>query len=86
MENEQQKRLYWACRRGMLELDLMLIPFLKKEYPHLSPGEQQLFDELLHHTDPELYVWLTHQGVPHDPKLAAIVQRIRTFIQTSPRN
>jgi len=28
--NEEIKRLKWLCRRGILELDILLLPFLRK--------------------------------------------------------
>lgn len=83
MHSSLLKRLYWACRRGMLELDLMLLPFLEHQFISLPLTEQQTFEALLHHTDPELYQWLIKRVTPHDPNIAALIQKIRTFVQTS---
>lgn len=80
MENIK-KQLYWACHRGMLELDLMLIPFLEHRYSHLSAIEQQTFEDLLHFPDPEIYSWLTQKGSPDDAKLKAMVNEIHAFAQ-----
>ncbi|MBB72646.1 MAG: succinate dehydrogenase assembly factor 2 family protein [Legionellales bacterium] len=77
MNNPQHAKLLWRCRRGMLELDLMLIPFAEQEFPNLSPEEQATFEELLTATDPELFSWLTDNGTPDNPKFAALIQRIR---------
>lgn len=55
---EKLKRLRWQCRRGMLELDLVLLTFLDKNYLNLSVADQELFEQLLAHSDQELYCYL----------------------------
>jgi antitoxin CptB len=70
-------RLRWACRRGMLELDLLLIPFFDKHYAQLTPKEQASFAELLSCTDPELFSWLMGHARPEKPEFCKLVERIR---------
>lgn len=52
------KRLIWACRRGMLELDLMLRQFLDEVYPALAEADQLCFQNLLMCEDQDLFGWL----------------------------
>ena len=54
----EKNRLMWASRRGMLELDLMLQPFVEKHYDQLEQTDQQLFQELLELEDQQLFLWL----------------------------
>jgi len=54
----EKNRLMWASRRGMLELDLMLQPFVEKYYDQLDQTDQQLFQELLELEDQQLFLWL----------------------------
>lgn len=75
-------RLKWACRRGMLELDVILGNFLKEGYPHLSLLDQQLFIDLLETPDPELYDYLMGRSQPSDPNLASITEFIRQHAQS----
>ncbi len=82
----KHNRLYWSCRRGMLELDLMLIPFLTDRYATLTPEQQQQFSALLESTDMELFAWLTGKGLPEDPDLAQLVTGIRAYAQDPNRN
>jgi antitoxin CptB len=70
-------KLRWACRRGMLELDVLLSNFLEKTYPALSLADQKIFSQLLTQTDPELFAWLMGQSIPEDKNLAHIVEMIR---------
>ena len=56
-ENKLAK-IRWACRRGMLELELMLQRFCDTTYLSLSPEKQALFAELLESSDQDLQRWL----------------------------
>jgi antitoxin CptB len=48
-------RLRWRCRRGMLELDLVLARFLSENYAGLTLRQQQEFEALLALEDQELW-------------------------------
>ena len=41
------KRLFWHSRRGMLELDVLLVPFVQEVYPGLPADDQARFRKLL---------------------------------------
>ncbi|EKD74160.1 MAG: hypothetical protein ACD_45C00055G0003 [uncultured bacterium] len=69
-------RLQWACRRGMLELDVMLGDFLKNTYAALTAVERQQFAQLLTFSDPDLYAWLMGFKTP-DPIVVAMIDKIR---------
>lgn len=84
--NPSYNRLYWSCRRGMLELDLILIPFLENQYAELEQIHQQQFQELLNATDMELFAWLTGKELPDDESTATIVKRIREYAHDPDRN
>jgi len=48
-------QLYWQCRRGNLELDLLLKNYLENRYLHASESEREQFAELLKLDDEELF-------------------------------
>lgn len=48
-------QLYWQCRRGNLELDLLLKDYLENVYPKVSELERQQFVELLKLDDADLF-------------------------------
>ena len=48
-------RLRWRARRGMLELDILLLDFLERHYSILSPELQTAFGELLEQDDYALW-------------------------------
>ena len=54
----------WHCRRGMLELDILLGNFFDQKYLSLKSDEQQAFVDLLACNDDELYTWLVKRKQP----------------------
>ncbi len=70
-------KLQWACRRGMLELDVLLGNFLKEAYPSLSLEDKKIFVELLSCADTDLFDWLLGYASPTDERLARITEAIR---------
>ena len=73
----EKKRLLWASRRGMLELDLILTSFLEKQYANLSLDDQKFYGKLLAEQDQDLFAWFLQRQDPEDPELLRIVQIIR---------
>lgn len=73
---EQKARIKWACRRGMLELDVMIMPFYEQCFDALSSQEQQDFIALLEYDDPQLFRWLMRQARAEQANINAIVDKI----------
>lgn len=73
---QKKAKLIWNCRRGMLELDLILQRFLVQGLDELSNDQLVSFEQLLTAEDPDLYAWLMGYQAP-DRELKEIV----TFIQ-----
>ncbi|MEW6993274.1 succinate dehydrogenase assembly factor 2 [Colwelliaceae bacterium MEBiC 14330] len=69
-------RLKWACRRGMLELDVLFMPFVDEAYDDLSVKDQFTFERLLTCQDPELFAWFMGHETCEDSELNAMVQFI----------
>ena len=72
-----RNRLGWQCRRGMRELDELLMCFLARHYDSLDDAEQQTFELLLGYPDPVLLELLMGRMTPADRDVANIVQEIR---------
>jgi len=70
------KRMRWAARRGMLELDLVLEPFVSNCYARLDADDRQRFRQLMECEDQELFGWFLQRQVPEDPELALIVEKV----------
>lgn len=74
-ENEAVRRLRWQCRRGMLELDILLTRFLDERYAALSAPEQAGFRYLLEQPDHNLLAWFQRRQEP-PANLKTIVDKV----------
>jgi antitoxin CptB len=77
MERIPRDRLIWKCRRGLLELDLVLTQFLERQVSTMSAADLAAFDELLDYPDTELWDVVSGRSERFDPRLGGIVSRLR---------
>ena len=78
MDNHEAARMRWRCRRGLLELDLLLQKFFDRCYHQLSPDDRATFGRLLELPDQTLLeVLLKGADVPSDVGTGNIVNKIR---------
>jgi len=75
------KRLYWHSRRGMLELDVLLVPFLQEAYPALDDADKERYRLLLESEDQDMFGWFMQRNEPEDPDLKRIVRMILDRVQ-----
>jgi antitoxin CptB len=75
-EHQYLNRLRWRCRRGMRELDALLMRFLDVHYSGASPAEQAAFRELLTLPDPDILGLLMARISSDDPATNRIVCRL----------
>jgi antitoxin CptB len=70
-------RIRWRCRRGIRELDIILMQFLDSEYDGLTAEQQDAMEVLLSQPDPQLIDWLIRKEAPSDDSIYKLVERIR---------
>lgn len=73
----ETNRLFWGSRRGMLELDLILLPFLENVYPSLGQADKESYWRLLESEDQDMYAWFVNRDNPQDSALQRIVEIVR---------
>ncbi|MCL6417221.1 succinate dehydrogenase assembly factor 2 [Aestuariirhabdus sp. Z084] len=74
-------RLFWHSRRGMLELDVLLVPFLKEAFTDLPENDQAAYEKLLTCEDQDMFSWFMQKDKPDDPDLQRIVKIILDRVQ-----
>ena len=74
--NELEKKILWQCRRGLWELDAILIPFLQNNFATLSDEEIQLFRKLLAYEDIEIFDILVNKKPFDDKSLENTINQI----------
>ena len=70
------KKMYWHSRRGMLELDLILVPFAENVLPNLSKSECAEYARLLEQEDQDIFMWLMKRVPVPDSSLQPMVDKI----------
>ncbi len=74
MDRLAQSRLKWKCRRGLLELDLVLQDFVEKR---LQEEDLTVFNELLALEDNDLWDILSGRSDRYEARFGGIVARLR---------
>ena len=73
MDRLRRDRLKWKCRRGRLELDLVL----ERVIPTLEDEDVAALDALLELADDDLWDIVVGRSNDYDPQHARIVARLR---------
>lgn len=69
-------RLRWRCRRGMRELDQLLLRYLDREWESASDAERAVFLRVLDCEDDKLWRWVMGRERPEDDDVHALVRRL----------
>lgn len=78
-QREELNRAKWASRRGLLELDLLLSPFVSETFTGLSDALRKDYRELLSEGDQDLLEWIMGRRALADERFVSIVSEIRRF-------
>jgi antitoxin CptB len=73
----ERDRIRWRCRRGLLELDIVLGRFLESELDTLGPDEQDAFKALLELSDNDLWDLVAARSDPGEGLQGKLVRRLR---------
>lgn len=78
----ESRRLAWRCRRGLLELDLVLQRFVALEFTNLSRQELSALDALLALPDHDFWDLLViDQAIISDAHTKNIILKIKSMHQ-----
>jgi len=76
VERELLKMLEWRCRRGMKELDLLLLRYVRGHLATAPDDERAAFAQFLELPDPDIARYLLAGDVPDDPRHAALCRAL----------
>ena len=76
MKDLNKHRIFWHSRRGMLELDLLLVPFVQDVFDDLTVEDQILYRDLLLLEDQDIYALLMGSSHSEHTKYADIITKI----------
>lgn len=78
---KRYSRLKWACRRGMLELDVLFMPFVEEGFQQLSEDQKVTFERLLTSDDPDLYAWFMGHQKCEDVEFKSMIEHILSRVK-----
>ncbi|HSX86607.1 MAG TPA: succinate dehydrogenase assembly factor 2 [Pseudomonas sp.] len=81
VDSVELNRLFWHSRRGMLELDVLLVPFVKEVYSSLDADDQARYRKLLECEDQDMFGWFMQRSEPEDADLKRMVNMILDRVQ-----
>lgn len=76
-ESPELKRIRWRCRRGLLELDIMLGRFVEAHYAQLDDAGRQAFEKLLDMPDNPLWDMIAGRCEAEPGEQQALLRKIR---------
>ena len=76
IDDAEIRKLRWRCRRGMRELDQLMLRYLDQRWPAADDAERGRFLRLLDCEDDKLWQWCMGRERPADQELQSIVQVI----------
>ena len=74
---KELERVRWRCRRGLLELDIVLGRFIEQHYATMDSRQRVVFDELLDLPDTELWDAITGKEEPPHAHQHEVVQWLK---------
>ncbi len=80
-DSTELNRLFWHSRRGMLELDVLLVPFVREVYATLDAEDQARYRKLLECEDQDMFGWFMQRSEPEDADLQRMVRMILDRVQ-----
>jgi antitoxin CptB len=72
----EQRRLAWRCRRGLLELDIVLQRFIATHFNDLTAEEMVAFDDLLALPDNDLWNLISNNSLEKNGDTDAIQKQV----------
>ena len=78
-QREEWNRAKWASRRGLLELDLLLAPFVTETFLELNASLRQDYRELLFQDDQDLMEWIMGRSAITEDRFVSVIEEIRRF-------
>ena len=76
MDRVAHNRLKWKCRRGLLELDLVLERFVRRDVDAMDEGELARLGELLELPDNDLWDIVSGRSDTYAARLGDVVARL----------
>ena len=72
------ERVRWRCRRGLLELDIVLARFVEQRYAGLDQAQKEAFDALLDMPDTVLWDMIAGREAPAQESQRTVLEWLKS--------
>ena len=81
--NADREKVLARCRRGIRELDSVLMPFVEDCYDKLSTLDKARLRALLSYQDTQLLDWILGRELPDEEDLQSVINSIIRYSKES---
>ena len=74
--------ILWRCRRGILEMDLLLRQFVERHFDSMTEEQKADFDRLLDEADLDIMDWIMGRRPAPSENLQNLITLLRDFNST----
>ena len=75
-QQEELRRLTWHSHRGMLELDILLLPFTEQQFLSLNDEDKKAYRRLINCEDQDLFNWFMEKAEAPDADIQRMVRAV----------
>lgn len=76
IENRRKKLIFRSGHRGTKEMDLIMGTFAEQNVPGFLEEELEIYEEILNHSDPDLYNWITGKEEAPANLMNSVLERL----------
>lgn len=78
LDKRRKRLIFRSWHRGTREMDLIMGTFADKHVPGMEQAELDLYEELLHTPDPDVYDWISGQKTPPANLMTSVLEKLLT--------
>jgi antitoxin CptB len=76
LDNRRKRLIFRSWHRGTREMDLIMGSFAEVNVPAMDEGALDLYEELLHTSDPDVYDWISGQKPVPANKMNPVIEKL----------
>jgi antitoxin CptB len=86
LDNRRKRLIFRSWHRGTREMDLIMGTFAESHVPGMDPAELDLYEEVLHTPDPDVYDWISGQKPVPANMMNPVLEKLLThdYVAHSP--
>ncbi len=78
LDKRRKRLIFRSWHRGTREMDLIMGTFADKHVPGMEQEELDLYEELLHTPDPDVYDWISGQKAAPANLMNPVLEKLLT--------